>query len=79
MTNSALTFLGNLRRAWHDPETPWAARWVLLAGVAYVLIPIDFIPDVIPVVGWLDDLAILPAALYVFQRWTARRRTSHSG
>jgi uncharacterized membrane protein YkvA (DUF1232 family) len=42
-------------------ETPWLAK--LLAGVtvAYALSPIDLIPDFIPVLGYLDDLIILPA------------------
>ena len=42
-------------------ETPWYAK--LLAGVTvgYALSPIDLIPDFIPVLGYLDDLIILPA------------------
>jgi uncharacterized membrane protein YkvA (DUF1232 family) len=32
---------------------------VLLGCVLYILSPIDFIPDVIPVVGWIDDLGVL--------------------
>ena len=44
-----------------DEQTPLAAK--LLAGltVAYALSPIDLIPDFIPVLGYLDDLVILPA------------------
>lgn len=74
MTNPAIQFFANLRNTWHDSRTPWAARLLLLAGIAYVLMPVDLVPDVIPVFGWLDDLAILPAAVWVFQRWSARRR-----
>ena len=46
-----------------DPKTPWAAK--ILAGltVGYALSPIDFIPDFIPVLGYLDDLVILPALI----------------
>jgi uncharacterized membrane protein YkvA (DUF1232 family) len=73
MTHPAIGFISNIRRSWHDPRTPWAARWLLLAAAAYVLIPTDFIPDFVPVLGWLDDLAVVPAALYIFQRWAARR------
>lgn len=45
------------------PATPWYAR--LLAGlvVAYALSPIDLIPDVIPVLGYLDDLVLVPAGI----------------
>lgn len=32
---------------------------ILVLGILYVLSPIDFIPDVIPVIGWLDDIGVL--------------------
>lgn len=47
-----------------DPRTPWAARLLVLAIVAYAASPIDLIPDFIPVFGFLDELLLLPAALY---------------
>jgi len=43
-----------------DPRTPWYARAVAAAVVAYALSPIDLIPDFIPVVGLLDDLIVVP-------------------
>jgi uncharacterized membrane protein YkvA (DUF1232 family) len=46
-----------------DPRTPWYARILALGVVAYALSPIDLIPDFIPVVGYLDDLLIVPAGL----------------
>ncbi len=42
------------------PRTPWPARIVLGLAVAYLLSPIDLIPDFIPVLGQLDDLLIVP-------------------
>jgi uncharacterized membrane protein YkvA (DUF1232 family) len=48
-----------------DPRTPWAARVLILAIVAYAASPIDLIPDFIPVLGFLDELLLLPAALYL--------------
>lgn len=48
-----------------DPRTPWAARLLIVAIVAYAASPIDLIPDFIPVVGFLDELLLLPAALYL--------------
>jgi uncharacterized membrane protein YkvA (DUF1232 family) len=49
--------------AYSDPRTPWLAKIVALATVAYALSPIDLIPDPIPVLGYLDDLVIVPAGI----------------
>lgn len=43
-----------------DPRVPWYARLFAACVVAYALSPIDLIPDVIPVLGHLDDLIIVP-------------------
>jgi uncharacterized membrane protein YkvA (DUF1232 family) len=45
------------------PRTPWYARVVAAAVVAYALSPIDMIPDFIPVLGQLDDLLLVPIGL----------------
>lgn len=45
------------------PRTPWYAKLVVLAVVAYALSPIDLIPDFIPVLGYLDDLILLPLGI----------------
>lgn len=42
-------------------KTPWYAKLFAALTVIYALSPIDFIPDFIPVLGYLDDLIILPA------------------
>lgn len=44
-----------------DKDTPVAAKMLAAITVAYALSPIDLIPDFIPVLGYLDDLLILPA------------------
>ena len=49
--------------AMKDPRTPFRARLVIVVTVAYALSPIDFIPDFIPVLGYLDDLIILPGLI----------------
>ena len=43
-----------------DKNTPWYAKLFAALTVAYALSPIDFIPDFIPLLGYLDDLIILP-------------------
>jgi uncharacterized membrane protein YkvA (DUF1232 family) len=48
-----------------DPRTPWYAKALGAFVVAYALSPIDLIPDFIPVIGYLDDLLLLPALIWV--------------
>jgi uncharacterized membrane protein YkvA (DUF1232 family) len=48
-----------------DPRVPWYAKAFLVFVIAYALSPIDLIPDVIPIVGYLDDLLLLPLAIYL--------------
>jgi len=51
-----------------DPATPWYARALGLLIVGYALSPIDLIPDFIPVLGYLDDLILLPLGLALLRR-----------
>jgi uncharacterized membrane protein YkvA (DUF1232 family) len=46
-----------------DPRTPWYAKAVAFFTVAYAFSPIDLIPDFIPLLGYLDDLIIIPAGI----------------
>ena len=46
-----------------DPRTPWYAKAVAFVTIAYAFSPIDLIPDFIPVLGYLDDLFIVPAGI----------------
>jgi len=48
-----------------DPRTPWYAKALIFSVVAYTLSPIDLIPDFIPVLGYLDDLLIVPAGVWL--------------
>jgi len=43
-----------------DPRVPWYAKALALVVAAYALSPIDLIPDFVPVLGYLDDLILLP-------------------
>ncbi len=51
-----------------DSRTPWFARLLALAVAAYALSPIDLIPDFIPVLGYLDDLILVPLGLALVLR-----------
>jgi uncharacterized membrane protein YkvA (DUF1232 family) len=51
-----------------DPRTPWYARVAAILVAAYALSPIDLIPDFIPVLGYLDDLLIVPLGILIVIR-----------
>lgn len=53
-----------------DPRTPPLVRLLALMVAAYALSPIDLIPDFIPVIGYLDDLLLLPLGLWLVVRLT---------
>ena len=49
-----------------DPRTPLGLKGLLLAALAYVVLPVDLIPDVIPIIGQADDLTVLLLVLDMF-------------
>jgi len=49
--------------AYKDPRVPWYAKLFALCVVAYAFSPIDLIPDFIPILGYLDDLIIVPLGI----------------
>src|SRR5215210_1211928 len=49
--------------AYKDPRVPWYARLFALCVVGYAFSPIDLIPDPIPVLGYLDDLILIPLGI----------------
>jgi uncharacterized membrane protein YkvA (DUF1232 family) len=51
-----------------DPRVPWHAKALAAAVAAYALSPIDLIPDFIPVLGYLDDLLLLPLGIAMVVR-----------
>ena len=70
------------------PDTPWYAKAFVAGIVAYAFSPIDLIPDFIPVLGYLDDLVLIPLGIAVaikmippevLAECRARARTSTAG
>ena len=51
--------------AYKDPRTPWFARVFAACVVGYVFSPIDLIPDFIPILGYLDDLVLIPIGVKI--------------
>lgn len=54
------------------PRTPWYVRVLAVVLVAYAVSPVDLIPDFIPVLGYLDDLVLLPLGIALIIRLTPR-------
>jgi uncharacterized membrane protein YkvA (DUF1232 family) len=48
-----------------DPRVPWYVKFLAIAVAGYALSPIDLIPDFIPVVGYLDDLILVPLGIWL--------------
>ncbi|MBI4284068.1 MAG: DUF1232 domain-containing protein [Chloroflexi bacterium] len=59
------TETATLYLACRDPRVPWYAKVFMAAIVGYALNPIDLIPDFIPVLGYVDDLVIVPAGVFL--------------
>ena len=57
------TELFALALAYQDARTPWYAKALTILVVAYAFSPIDLVPDFIPVLGYLDDLLIVPVGI----------------
>ena len=54
--------------AYRDPRVPWYARVFAAIALGYLFSPIDLIPDFIPVVGYLDDLLLVPLFILIARR-----------
>ncbi len=68
-------FGSKLYRWFKDPSISSVRKLTAVAAVAYLLMPVDLVPDVIPLIGWLDDLGVLTAAGAFISREVRR----HSG
>ena len=58
-----------LSLAVRHPGTPWYAKFLVAGVVAYAVTPVDFFPDVIPILGFVDDLIFIPLALALAVRF----------
>ena len=65
-TASRIPFAGQALAAWYatqDPKTPLAAKGVMLGALAYFVMPVDAIPDILLGIGFTDDAAVIAAVL----------------
>jgi uncharacterized membrane protein YkvA (DUF1232 family) len=66
------TYVIALWKLFKHPQTPGPAKLVAIVVLAYVLSPIDLIPDFIPILGQLDDLVIIPLGVALVSRLTPK-------
>ena len=69
-----LGYVGSFVRFFKDGEASLAGKLFVLATLAYIVWPIDLIPDVAPVIGWLDDLGMATVAMLYLTRVSAKYR-----
>ena len=67
MINQAISQSRLTYRLMRDERVPNWTKLIPIAVVVYLLIPIDLIPDVIPILGWIDDIAIFVGGLRLFE------------
>jgi len=61
-----------------DGRTPWRSRLVLLAALIYAISPVDLLPDLVPLAGYLDDLVVVPLAIMLSLRLIPREVVADS-
>ncbi len=60
-----------------EPRVPWLAKGIPLLTALYVFSPLDFVPDVLPLLGQMDDVGIVLVALEIFVRVCPVRAIDH--
>ncbi len=68
---ASIPFAADVLSVWYcarDPETPTSAKAMIMAALAYFVLPVDAIPDFLPVIGYTDDAAVIAAVLTIVGR-----------
>jgi uncharacterized membrane protein YkvA (DUF1232 family) len=71
-----LSWFRALGRYYRDPSASIFGKLVIVLALIYVVMPVDLIPDVIPIVGWLDDLGLMGLATWWLARVVARYQSA---
>ena len=72
-----LSWLQKAKIAWivlFHRKTPFAAKAIIIGALLYAVLPIDLLPDVVPLLGIADDVTVLAMAILAFLRWTKTLR-----
>ena len=56
------------RLVFADARTPWRGKFFIGLALVYIVSPLDLIPDWIPIIGWLDELVVVPLLLAMARR-----------
>lgn len=68
-------FKSEARMVWamlRDPAAPFVSKALAVAALVYLVFPVDFVSDLVPLVGWIDDGAVLVALLWLAYRLLPR-------
>jgi uncharacterized membrane protein YkvA (DUF1232 family) len=65
-----LAYVMALWKLCRHPQAPKSARWVALGILAYLVSPVDLVPDVVPLLGQLDDLVLVPLGVTLVSQLT---------
>jgi uncharacterized membrane protein YkvA (DUF1232 family) len=77
LVRSAIVNIRLATRLLREPRVPLLLKAVPILGLVYVVSPLDFIPDVIPVIGEVDDLALIVLAIEAFKRFCPTHIVAH--
>jgi uncharacterized membrane protein YkvA (DUF1232 family) len=69
-TGAIATALGKLLSALDNPETPAPLKALIVSAIGYIVLPFDLIPDMIPGIGWTDDLASVAAVVLLVEAYS---------
>ena len=65
-----VTPLGHLISALENPDTPVGYKTIICGAIGYIVLPFDVLPDVVPVVGYADDIGITAAAVVMVKAFS---------
>ena len=77
VTRSVYAILRLAVRLLRDPQVPALLKALPVVGAAYVLSPLDFVPDIFPIIGQMDDLAIIVMAVEALKRLAPSHVVAH--
>lgn len=78
-THSRNGSIASLFKALIDSRTPLYAKLLPIVVFLYAIIPFDVIPDIIPFAGWIDDLVIMPAGMWMAMKYIPQEVLAETG